>query len=117
MLDVINMTRDTFDLFSDKDRGRFGDNESAPAPRVTGASDLYDVDCVLHHDTKKAVGGAILVSIDGDETKAQWLPHSLIEYVLKPSYVPGVRKNGQVVTLQVVTVTLPKNLAKQRDLL
>lgn len=41
----------------------------------SGASDLFDVAVQLHRKTEKA----ILVSSDGDQTKAQWLPKSQCE--------------------------------------
>ena len=67
--------KDTFDKFHPPDRGLFGDNEQAS--RVTGRSDLVDVPCVLHVDTaRNGHVGAVLVSADGDEHRAQWIPHS-----------------------------------------
>jgi hypothetical protein len=38
--------------------------------------ELIDIDCIYHTETEKA----ILVSEDGDEDNARWLPKSKIEY-------------------------------------
>lgn len=99
------MTRDTFDAFKAPDRGRFGDNETRRStrrgPRVTGASDLVDLDLILHNDnpTKKAIA----VSFDKDTPfeKWVWLPRSLIEY----------ERNGNR-----VKVTLPESCALEKGL-
>jgi hypothetical protein len=118
--------RDTFDMFSTPDRGRFGDNEmrdDAPGGgRVTGASDLVDVMVALHHDTGARggdkTGKAILVSLDGDEARAQWLPHSLVEMQHMPGkYVGGIRKDGWACQFAAVTVTLPAKMAKEKGLI
>lgn len=74
------MTRDTFDKFHERDdRGRFGDNEFAQSrtnkPRVTGASDLKDLELYQHAKTDKAV----LISNGRAGTKPQWLPLSKVE--------------------------------------
>lgn len=102
------MTRDTLDMFERKERGRFGDNESAPRQRVTGASDLCDLDLILHNDnpTKKAIA----VSLRGDTPFAQWvwLPRSLIEYE-----GTGIGVNGSA----LVRVTLPEYVAKEKGLI
>ena len=112
------MTRDTFDKFQPPDRGRFGDNEMASPrasrPRVTGASDLIDLDLVLHHATDKA----ILVSIDGNEHRAVWLPKAAIEFEPQPPpYVTGTLKNGRQIPMARVEVTLPGPLAKAKGLI
>lgn len=108
------MTRDAFDMFQQPDRGRFGDNEQrAPQQRVNGSSDLVDVTLALHHET----GRAILASITGEESSAQWIPKSLIEIERKNSYLTGHRKNGSAVNLQCVVVTIPEGWAKGKGLL
>lgn len=110
------MTRDTFDMFSGSDRGRFGDNEAAPKrQRVTGASDLVDVTVLLHAESKKGLKdqGAIRVSSDGDDDKAQWLPKSQVEF--SPTGRHQRCKQGYAV--EVVTVTLPEWLAKDKGLI
>lgn len=114
------MTRDTFEMFDKPERGRFGDNEQSRArPRVTGASDLHDLTLVFHYETQSGSPntGALLASIDGDESKAVWLPKSLIEFKPTGDYVTGHRKNGQAVRLVAVTVTLPEWLAVKNGLL
>src|SRR5216684_3483218 len=67
--------RDTRSLFDPPSRGRFGDNEEEIRSNDSVRSDLHDLEVVLHYGTPKAV----LVSLDGKESKAQWLPRSLIE--------------------------------------
>ena len=106
------MTRDTFDQFEEPERGRFGDNEAqhrpGRGPRVTGASDLVDVDLILHHDnpSKKAIA----VSRRGDTPFKDWiwLPRSLIEYERR-----GIGINGR----RLVRVTMPEHLAIERGLI
>lgn len=66
---------------------------------MSGNSDLHDLLLSLHAETKLA----ILVSDDGDEKHAQWLPKSQIEYVVKR---PGV-----------VEVTAPSWLLENKGLL
>ena len=41
-------------------------------------SDIFDIQVKIHHDSPQTK--AILVSLDGDEKKAVWLPRSMIEY-------------------------------------
>jgi hypothetical protein len=100
------MTRDTFDLFQDKPRGRFGDNELRDDNRVT-KSDLVDLDLFLQNDNpdKKAIA----VSTDRLTPFARWvwLPRSLIEYEHKATARRTV----------VVRVTLPEQLAKEKGLI
>lgn len=69
---------------------------------MSGASksDLIDVTVSLHHQTEKA----ILVSDDGDEKKAVWLPLSQIE-------VTETKKSG------IVEVALPEWLAEKKGLI
>ncbi len=62
-------------------------------------SDLIDVSMQLHHETPKA----ILVSDDGDKSKAVWLPLSQIEFEHKGS-------SG------IVVVTMPEWLATEKGL-
>jgi hypothetical protein len=108
------MTRDTYDMFGDPDRGRFGDNEySAKSPRVTGASDLHDLDLVLHAETEKA----ILVSPDGTEARAAWLPKSRVEIYRGGLNANAIKRSGQRVVLPVITVTVPEGLAKEKGLI
>ena len=108
------MTRDTFDMFGEPDRGRFGDNDSAPARgRVTNSSDLVDLTLAKHHQTDRA----ILVSSNGDENRAVWIPLSRCEVEAKTSYLNGTRKNGSPVNLQMVIVTLPEPVAKEKGLI
>lgn len=102
------MTRDhdAFDLFQDKPRGRFGDNESHSDDRVV-KSNLCDLDLFLHNDNPSKQ--AIAVSLRADTPFAQWvwLPRSMIEYERK------------VVTRRTVgvRVMLPEPLAHQKGLI
>lgn len=110
------MTGDAYDKFQAPERGMFGANEQADSrgrgPRVSGASDLVDLSLALRHRTEKA----ILVSVDGDEAKAQWLPKSRCEYEIKASYLQGRKRNGQSIGLPFVVVTLSEALAKEKRL-
>lgn len=106
------MTRDTFDMFQDKDRGRFGDNELASSrdrQRVNGASDLVDLTLCLHVQTPKA----IRVSSDGDDARAQWLPKSQCEFGL----IGKRRRSKQGIAVEIVIVTCPEHLAKEKGLI
>jgi len=107
------MTRDTFDRFSTPDRGRFGDNESAPIGGNDFArSTLTNIDVVIHHGTEKA----LLVSIDGVESHAQWLPRSAIDVENKPGFVTATKRNGQLIQCAHAMIVIPVNLAKEKGL-
>lgn len=102
-----NDTRATDEVFAPGERGRFGERESS---RKTDSykSDLVDVSLLMHAETAKA----IRVSDNGNDSRACWLPKSLIEF--EKSGVP-VRLYGH--PLQPVTVTLPEWKAKQAGLI
>jgi len=108
------VTRDTFDVLSEnngRDRGRFGDNEQRrDRPRVTGASDLVDFNMVQHVDKDRPK--AVLVSF-GDRRNAVWLPLSQAEVF---ELAALERKRGGYID-QLVRVTLPKWLAREKGLL
>jgi hypothetical protein len=98
------MTRDTYDLFQDPERGRFGENElqhrPGHGPAVTGASNL--VDLVLQLQQNRPL--SLMVS-DPTKPGSKWipLPKSLIEFVEVG--------NGQV------EITLPRHLAAEKGLI
>jgi hypothetical protein len=111
--------RDTFDMFEREDRGRFGDNESVRS-NADVRSDLIDLSLALHVETPakgKFNQGAILVSDNGDETRAVWIPKSLCEFERSNSFLTGKRKNGSSLKLQFVTVTLSERFAKEKGLI
>lgn len=92
--------RDTFDMFQPRDRGRFGDNETAPRRGgVTGSSDLTDLTLQLQQDRPLAI-----MVTDPAKPGSKWisLPKSAIEY----------REIGK----GAVEVTLPRSLAKEKGL-
>jgi hypothetical protein len=66
-------------------------------------SDLVDLLLFEHHRT----GAAVLVSDDGEEKSAVWLPLSQVEIEAKPAKVGG----------NEVMVTLPTWLAQERGLI
>lgn len=68
-------------------------------------SDLIDLEVILHHETKpgEPEEGAIKVSLDGNNAKAEWLPKSQVTFER--------RKNGEAL------VTLPENLAFEKGLI
>lgn len=101
------MSRDSFDIFSPRDRGRFGDNESADDSRVV-KSDLVDLDLLLHNDnpSKKAI--AVSLNAATPFERWTWLPRSLIE----------VERTGEGVgRCPSIRVTLPEKLAKEKGLI
>lgn len=105
------MTRDAFDQFAPADRGRFGENEERRAPptgRVTGASDLVDLDLYLHNDnpSKKAI--AVSYAATTPFEKWVWLPRSLIEVEPLGENVRGRRG---------VRVTMPERVAHEKGLI
>lgn len=110
------MTRDTFDMFQDKERGRFGDNEaSTPSrQRVTGASDLIDLTMFLHAESKRGQKdeGTIRISQTGDDTRAQWIPKSQVEFTLTGRRERSRQGQG----CEIVTVTIPEWLAREKGL-
>lgn len=73
----------------------------------------HDFKMAQHYDTGKAV----LASSTGDESKAVWLPHSQIEIERHAQYTKGINKNGLQVSLQLITVTVPEWLAKEKGLI
>jgi hypothetical protein len=103
------MTRDTYDLFDRPGRGRFGDDEIRGNDSVR--SDLVDLDLVLHHRTDKG----LLVSRDGLEASAVWLPRSACE-VVPNGFAVGTLRNGQRARLPQISVTLPDHLAVAKGL-
>ena len=110
---MISRERDTLDMFSrNEDRGRFGDNESVRG-NDSVRSNLIDLTVCLHHQTEKA----LLVSIDGDENKAEWIPKSRCEFERKSGQARGTRKNGQAVNLDIILITLPSTLAAEKGLI
>lgn len=93
--------RDTYDMFSDPDRGRFGDNESSDIRGNDSVrSDLVDLTLTLQQDRPLA-----LMVTDPAKPGMRWisLPKSLIEY----------EKLGQ----GVVKVTIPERFAKAKGLI
>lgn len=108
------MSRDTFDRFAAPDRGRFGDNEHrSDRPTSEARSDLIDVTLALHHETPKAW----LLSQDGSEVRAFWIPKSQCEVVRSGKQQGGYRRNGQRCNLDIVHVTLRQYLAKEKGLI
>ena len=68
-------------------------------------SDLVDVTVQMHAATERAV----LVSDDGDQNKAVWIPLSQCEVTFDPSMKE--RNKG------IATLTLPEWLAKDKGLI
>lgn len=101
------MMRDSYDMFQQPERGRFGDNEQhrpGRGPKVTGASDLVDLNVVHHIDKDRPL--AILVSF-GDRTKAVWLPRSKVEWTEVAA--PARKLRGMID--QQIKVAMPEWLA------
>lgn len=94
------MTRDSYDRFTPRERGLFGDNEFAdrrsndvPKARLT------DITLVLRQERETSIA---VTQGDGANEKWIFLPKSLIEY----------RK----LSATAVEVTLPESLARQKEL-
>lgn len=103
------MTRDTYDLFQTKDRGRFGDDVAG----VDGESDSFTALMFFHHDTS----AANLVSEAGEERHAVWLPKSKATVRRTGKSGQGHKANGQSVMLPMVNVSMPEWLAREKGLL
>ena len=113
------MPRDTFDMFSNEPRGRFGEDERPPHPRTTNASTLIDLAMVLHHETSlgQTERGAVLVSSDGNEATAIWIPKSQCQIEPTGKTVRGTRKNGQSANFPTITLTLETWQAQNKGLI
>lgn len=98
------MTRDLFDQITE--------DEAPTAKPITAA---YEFELVLHYDNDKQ--RAVYVSVDGDEHKAVWLPKSQIEMNPRGRDVRATRKDGAVITLPVVMVSMGEWLAKEKGLI
>ena len=95
------MTRDTFDLFQEKERGRFGDNESESMRGNDSArSDLVDLRLMLREERPLSI--AVVDPAKPGAQKWIWLPRSKIEI--------------EFVAAGYVDVTLPAWLAKEKGL-
>lgn len=112
------MSRDSFDMFANEPRGRFGDGDRAPV-RGNSRSDLVDLAMVLHHETSPGQSdrGAVLVSSDGEESAAQWIPKSQCQVETKGEMCAGHRKNGQAARFPVCTVTMQQWQAQNKGLI
>lgn len=102
--------RNAFDKFSPPDRGRFGDNESAPIRGNDSVrSNLTEVAMVIHAERPAAV----LASSNGDIARAVWLPRSQIE--ITDTGPLDRKKSGR--TSQPCLIEMPLWLAKEKGLI
>ena len=115
--------RDTFDMFKPGNRGRFAENEDADEHfdrrQEVKKSKLLDLDMVLHaesHPGKPSLG-AVLVSDNGDENCAKWIPKALCQIDDKGKTAKGTNAKGQHVTLKCVTLTTEEWVAKDKGLI
>lgn len=102
------MTRDTYDLFQTKDRGRFGDDVEGG----DGVSDSFTALMFFHHDTTSAN----LVSETGEERHAVWVPKSKASVTRTGKSGQGHKANGQALILPMVKVSMPEWLAREKGL-
>ena len=97
--------RDTFDMFEQPDRGRFGDNEvqhgPGRGPKLTGAFDLVDVTLRLMKDNPLSI--AVVDPAKFGKVPWTFLPKSQIEYVMKDA--------------TTVEVSMPHWLAREKELI
>ena len=106
------MTRDTFDRFQPPERGRFGDNETAP-DRVTRTQLKRIEGLAFHTKTDKA----LKVSIDGKDDHAVWVPRwDNVTFTFLDGYMCGSDYKGRDVELATITLTLPLKLAQDKGL-
>lgn len=104
------MSRDLVDQMGDTGRApRDFDDASDRVEKVS----LHDLTMALHYDTGKAV----LVSETGEEAKAVWLARSQIEIAPTAQQTDAVKKDGEIIKVPLVTVTLPEWMAKQKGLI
>lgn len=103
--------RDTFDMFEDRPRGRFGDGEASDTPircNADARSNLVDLDMVLHNDNPAKKAFAVSFAADTAFAQWIWLPRSLAEFEKT-----GIGKAKEA----LVRVTLPERLAKEKGLI
>ena len=63
-------------------------------------------------------GKAVLVSIDGENTGAKWIPRSLIESIdLTGKTTKGTNRGGYKVTLPLANLVIPEWLALREGLI
>lgn len=93
------MSRDTFDLFKEPDRGRFGDNESIRG-NDSVRSDLVDLTLTFRMERPLAIA---VTDPAKPGTEWIWLPKSKIEFEKKSA--------------TIVVVTMPEWLAKKNGLI
>lgn len=98
--------RDTVDLFTERERGRFGENEARDDDRVT-KSNLCDLDLILHNDNPSKQAIAVSLRADTPFIHWAWLPRSMIEYERT-----GIGADKAA----LVRVTLPESLATSKGL-
>lgn len=102
--------RDAFDMFQDKNRGRFGDSESESIRGNDSVrSNVVDVAMVIHDERPKS----LLASSNGDIARAVWLPKSQVE--IEETGALERKRNGR--TAQPAIITLPNWLAKEKGLI
>lgn len=95
------MTRDTYDRFTPRDRGLFGENELArSASNETVKARLTDLTLVLRQDRATSIA---VTQTGGVAEKWIFLPKSLIEY--------------RALNATTVEVTLPESLAREKGLI
>jgi hypothetical protein len=114
---MATMTRDTYDLFKPRERGRFGDDDEIIERDLlrygvtTDNGRLVGIDVVRHHETDKG----LLVSLDGMEANAVWLPKGLCEITFN-GVVWGTLRNGRRLRMRQLHVTLPQPIAIEKGL-
>lgn len=75
--------------------------------------DSIDVRVALH----RGMDDSILVSKDGFESLAQWLPRSQITITQTHDKLIGTERSGRERQLNIAKITMPKWLAKRAGLI
>lgn len=94
------------------DTGRAPQHVSADDDRVERVK-LHDFTVARIYDT----GKAILITDNGEELNAKWLPKSQVEVRDLDRKTDVIKKNGVRQRVDLVEITIPEWLAKQQGLI
>ena len=79
-------------------------------------NDSTELMVALHHHSERT--GAVLVSIDGENSRAKWIPKQWIESIHETGKTTkGTDRNGQKVILALANLVIPEWLALREGLI